>query len=172
MSFAMISPGVLLSVFCCLAYAIAAGRFCSQFLETSKAKEKLFVFIYVSGIMVLMAAYEQYKLPYIVYGLSEHLFFLGITVFLFQEELQKKLLTASILITVKTLVWGFSQSFFCCVTLVLLHVVKGETEPLIAAREEYVIICLTVATGIWVMGMLSKSLKSVLDGKMKNGMRC
>lgn len=38
---------------------------------------------------------------------------------------------------------------------------------MIAAREEYVIICLTVATGIWVMGMLSKSLKSVLDGKMK-----
>lgn len=112
MSLATIPWSGLISTLCCLAYAIAAGRFCSQFLETSKVKEKLFIFIYFSGIMTFMAVYEYYNLPYIVYGLSEHCFFLGMTVLLFQAEMEKKLLTASILITVRTLVWGFCQSFF------------------------------------------------------------
>ncbi len=167
MSLVTIPWGVLLSALCCLAYAIAAGRFCRRFLETSKIKEKLFVCIYFCGIMAFMAAYEYYKLPYIVYGLSEHLFLLGMTALLFRAEMEKKLLTASILITVRTLVWGFCQSFFSCIALVLLHVAKGETESMIANREEYVIICLTFATGIWVISLLPKYLKSVLDGKMR-----
>lgn len=37
---------------------------------------------------------------------------------------------------------------------------------MIGIRGEYVIICLTFATGIWIIGLLSKCLKSVLDGKM------
>lgn len=167
MSLVTIPWDVLISVSCCLAYAIAAGRFCNQFLETSKAKEKLFILTYFSGIMAFMAVYEHCKLPYIVYGLSEHLFFLGMTALLFQSEMEKKLLTASILIAVRTLVWGFGQSFFSCIVLVILHVVKGEMEPVIGIWEEYVIICLTFATGIWVIGLLSKYLKSVLDGKMR-----
>ena len=167
MSLSTIPWNVLLSALCCLAYAIAAGRFCSRFLETTRIKEKLFVFIYFCGIMAFMAAYEHYGFSYIVYSLSEHLFFLGITALLFRAKMEKKLLTASILITVRTLVWGFCQSFFSCITLVLLHVVKGETEPMIANWEEYVIICLTFAAGIWVISLLPRYLKSVLDGKMR-----
>lgn len=167
MNWGTIPWGVLISALCCLAYTITVSRFCNQYLETSRIKERLFIFIYFGGTMALMALYEYYGIPYIAYALSEHLFFLGMTALLFQAEAEKKILTASILITVRTLVWGFCQSFFSCLTLVLLHAVKGEPESVMDIRGEYLIICLTFATGILAIGLLAKHLKSVLNGKTR-----
>lgn len=167
MNWETVPLGILLSALCNLAYTIAVSRFYRQYLETSKRKEKLFICIYFGGIMTLMALYEQYGFPYIVYALSEHFFFLGMTVWLFQDKGEKKILTASLLITVRTLVWEFCQSFFFGLTLVFLHTVNGEMEPVIDIWGEYLILCFTFAIGIWVIRFLEKQLKPVLNGKIR-----
>ncbi len=149
----------------CLFYLWMAGRFCKEHLETSKKKEALFVFLSFGGGLLLDIGRGLSLFPYLCAVALEHLWFMGLVLWLFQAEREKKILAASMLMTVVTLVENFCVSSLSCLELFFQRVVTQIPNPVSQEWKTGLIggisLCMAAAALYW----LSKRLTSIFDGK-------
>ncbi|MBD5445042.1 MAG: GHKL domain-containing protein [Lachnospiraceae bacterium] len=145
----------------------AIDVFCKKFLEVSKEKEKLFLLFLFSGKMLLFVLSVFCGLPFIIHALFRHALVIGLVMLSFQTDWEKKLLAASISITVITLVVDFCDSFLSVLVLFILHNIKGIPVPIIEVREAYLTAYIASAIAVFMLIWLSKRLKYVFFPKIK-----
>lgn len=87
---------IIVPMLCSMIYAFAAKGFCKKYLETTKAKERVFVVLLFCGCLMMRIVSENWNLLYIVSALLIHIYSLGLVVLLFKEEIEKKILAAAI----------------------------------------------------------------------------
>ena len=121
-------------------------------------------FLFLFGVrMIINIVNQSTQIPYIIFAILNHIFFMGLVVLLFQEDMEKKILAASIMITVETMVMDFCCSFFSC----LAYVVKKLQEPFLGMYGDVLITYLGLAMEILVIHCLSKYFHSVFHGKIR-----
>lgn len=145
----------------------AIDVFCKKYLEESKEKEKLFLLFLFIGKMVLSVLSVFCGLPFIIHALFRHALVIGLVMLFFQADWEKKLLAASISITVITLVVDFCDSFLAVLVLFILHNIKGIPIPIIEVREAYLTAYIASAIAVFMLIWLSKRLKYIFYPKIK-----
>ncbi|MDE6663547.1 MAG: ATP-binding protein [Lachnospiraceae bacterium] len=145
----------------------AIDVFCKKYLEVSKEKEKLFLLFLFIGKMSLSVLSVFCGLPFIIHALFRHALVIGLVMLFFQADWEKKLLAASISITVITLVVDFCDSFLSVLVLFILHNIKGIPIPIIEVREAYLTAYIASAIAVFMLIWLSKRLKYVFYPKIK-----
>lgn len=148
-----------------LAYLWAAGKFCKRYLETSRKKELLFVTLSFAGWLFLNVLNRKYFALHMFFLLAEHVLFTGLVVLLFRVGWEKKILAASILMTVMRLVLNITEPCFSCLVLFYKHMVKKIPEPFLNEVEAGVICYIGFCLVILIILRLSKYLTSVFCGK-------
>lgn len=101
-------------------YTWVLVRFCSRWLGGARTKEWVVVSLLLAAYISLALPYEAYHIPYILYAFLRHLLFLGLVLFLFHGNKEKKLLVTVVLITMEELALNFSNSFFSCLLILFL----------------------------------------------------
>ncbi len=156
---------VLIAVPCYLGYLCMADKFCKKYLRASKKNELLFVMISFCGGLFLNIANRRYPAPHILYAMLYNILFTGLVLLLFQAGWEKKILAASLLMTVWRLVGNIVTPILICLVLFCKHIVKKIPEPFLSEWEsgviDYVSWCLVVLA---IYGM-SKHLIAVFHGK-------
>ena len=152
---------------CNLLYIWSMKFLYKKYLSSSRVRDRLFILILFSGWMTMDIVNEIYSIPYIVWAFVHHIFFIGLVVLVFQEDIAKKILVASVLITVTTLVGDFFESFFSCVGLVFLHAVKNNPEPFFNRWETCLLMYLTFVIEIAVIYGISRQDISIFHSNMK-----
>lgn len=147
--------------------AWAIDVFCKKFLEVSKEKEKLFLLFLFSGRIALYIIHIFCSDPFIIDAIFRHTLVIGLILLLFQADWEKKLLAASISITVITLVVDFCDSFLSVLVLFLLHNIKGIPVPFIEVREAYLTAYIAYAIAVFMLIWLSEPLKYVFYPRIK-----
>lgn len=155
-------------VLCYLMDAFSVRWFCGKYFDCAKEKERLFMGSCFGGAILLNILNRYLAISYIFKAAMRHLLLLALIVWLFCGNGKKKILAASLLITIRTLVWTFCQSFLCVLTLVFLHTVKKVEEPFIGVRGEYVIAFLAFGAGAAAVAVLAGHLWSVFADKTEN----
>ncbi len=148
-----------------LGYLWMADKFCKKYLETSKRNELLFVISYFCGWLLMEIVNRCYHVPYIFHVLLSHIFFMGLVLLLFQADVEKKILAASLLMLITILVKNFCGSFLSCLFLLFLHTVKKIPEPFLGGKVDYLISCASLLVVISAIYWMSKHLMSVFYGK-------
>lgn len=153
--------GIFVKLLCYLGYIYVAEKFCKEYLEISQINEKLFVIFNFCGGVLMYAVSKCYSIPNIALALLNHTFFIGLILLLFRKNTEKKILVASILITITTLVENFCTSFFSCFMLLWLHTVKNIAVPLLGEGETNLIVFLSLSVTILVIYWGAKYFTSV-----------
>lgn len=159
--------GVFIPILCCLGYLWAVTKCCKAYLEISPRREKLFVIVLFTIGILLNAIDERYHVPNILFALLSHICLIGLMLVLFQGDAEKKILIASILITVSTLAGNFFASFFAVMALVWMHTWKHISVPFLNEWEISLIACVSLIIEILAIYGMSKRLRSVLYGKTR-----
>ncbi|MDE7250642.1 MAG: GHKL domain-containing protein [Lachnospiraceae bacterium] len=156
---------ILITAPCYLGYLCMADKFCKKYLRTSKKNELLFVVLSFCGCLFLNIANRRYPTPHIFYAMLYNILFIGLVLLLFQAGWGKKILAASMLMTVRILVGNIATPLLVCLVLFCKHIVKKIPEPFLSKWEsgaiDYVSWCL-VALAIYG---ISKHLIAVFHGK-------
>lgn len=158
---------VFTAIPCYLAYIWAVNYFCKKYLLISRVREKVFVIFLFSGWLFINIINEGYSVPYIVFSLFHHAFFISLVLLLFEADIEKKVLVSSVLIAVTTLVGNFCESFFSCVGLLLLHTVKNIPEPFFNRWEACLLVYIRFAIVMVAIYYMSKPVLSIFHSKMK-----
>ncbi len=151
---------VWFAIVCFLGYAWAADRFCKSCLEITKKKEILFVFLLWGGCLAAQAI-----LPAAFPMLVQVILPVVLTILLFQGGWEKKILAASVVLTVITLAGNFCGSSMCCLLLVWLHMVKGIQEPFLTGGMSSAAECVSFAIVIALLCGMAESSADVFAGK-------
>ena len=151
-----------------LLYLWAADQFCKKFFKISKKKELLFAIILFSGWLILEIVNQQYFISYVFFAFMSHAILMGSVLLLFQGDIEKKLLAASILITIRSLTGDFCGSLFSCLTLFWLHTGRHVAIPFLSELESYLIVWASFIMVILALHWIKDYLGSVLDGKPGN----
>lgn len=151
---------------CYLGYAYAAGRFCKSCLETTRRKEVLFTVLFWSGWMA-GAGIRHGPIPDIIFMILQCACLTVLVLLLFRGEIEKKMLAASMLLAVFTLVGNFCDSALSCLLLVWLHTVKKIPEPFSGERMMGVSACISTAFVILFLYGMSGRAASVFHGKSR-----
>lgn len=147
-----------------LGYLWAAGKFCKKFLGASKRRERLFLPVSFCGWLLCGILG---RLSFVLYAFSVFLYpacFIGLVVLLFQSDRGKRILAASMLVTVR-LIADFSASFLSCLELIFLHVVKKIPEPFTKQWVIGLISGIGYCFAILAVRWMSKHLETVFCGK-------
>lgn len=120
---------------CYLGYIYGADSFCKKYLEISRTKETLFVILFFCGGIYLNLWNVYWSVPYILPASCMHILLLSLVVLLFRGGMEKKILAASVLITITTLAVNFLESFLSCLMLLWLHVGKHIEHPFLGEWE-------------------------------------
>lgn len=158
---------ILISIPYYLGYIWAIGQFCKKFFNISKINEIKFIFVCIIGQLSMNVIHERYAIPYILYTLIHHAFYMGLVILLFQADIGKKILASSILITLTALLGDFCGSFLCCIGLFFLHTVKKVPEPFLNDRDSYLILYVSFFILILAICAISRRLVSVFNGKSR-----
>ncbi len=153
-----------LSFVCCLGYAWCVSRFLTRHLGGRPAEGRIFGGLFFCGHAAVTLAIERemYGLPYILYAMCGHVLLIGLAMAVFRAKKEKKLLAAVILMVLTSLLWNFSESFMCCVSLSFIHMAGGgcgwaaEGMGIWADRALQILTCAAGMIGVeWASGHLS-----------------
>ena len=153
----------IVTYLCYLGYIGAVCSFCKMFLKNLAINKKVFFLVLFGGEIFLNRFRMWLGLPYISLLLN-YIFFALCLFAAFRETTAKKILSAAILITVKTLVWNFSCSFFSCLLLVGENLTTGSTY--IGFTADYVIGGISYLVAAAVVLALKKALIPVFENEM------
>lgn len=150
---------------CYLGYIGAVCNFCTLFLKHFTINKKVFVFVLFGGEILLNCFRMSTGLPYISL-LINYIFFVFWLHVTFKEKTAQKLLSAAILITVKTLVWNFAGSFLSCLFLIGLNLLSGGEITGIGFTADYVISGFSYLVAAAVVLALKKALVPVFENEI------
>jgi len=150
---------------CYLLYLWMAGRFCKKNLEASGKKEALFVFLSFGGCLLSNIGRGLSLIPYLCASALEHLWLMGLVLWLFQTGREKKILAASMLMTVVTLVGNFCASFLSCLALLFQHMVTQIPNPILNEWEIGLIGGISLCLAAAALYQMSKRFTPVFYGK-------
>ena len=156
---------ILAEVPCYFGYLCMADRFCKKYMEVSKKNELVFIILSFSCWMFLSIINRQYYIPQIFLMIFENIFFMVLVLLLYKADREKKILAASILMLVMTLVRNFFGAFLSCLFLFFQHTVNNIPEPFFNELEFGLIDCMSFGMVILVVYWMSKHLKAVFYGK-------
>lgn len=158
---------ILISTPYYLGYIWAIGQFCKKFFNIPKRNEIIFISACFVGQSFMNVINERYAIPYIIYILIHHAFYMGLVILLFRADIEKKILASSILIALTALLGEFCGSFLCCIGLFFLHTVKNVPEPFLNEWETYLILYIDFIIVILAICAMSRRLVSVFYGKSR-----
>jgi len=158
---------VSMVILCYSGYIYGVDKFCKEYLEISRINEKIFVLLLFGSRVFINIVNRYCVIPDIFFILLNRLFFIGLILMLFQRNTEKKILVASILITVTTLIENFFVSFFSCLALFFLHTVKSIAAPFLTEQGTSLIVCISLVIVILVIHWMGKGLMSVFYYKTK-----
>lgn len=104
--------GFMVFLFCYIGYIAELYRFSERYLEHFRIDKKVFIIllpVMEAGINTLN---ERVSIPYILLIMISHILYLGLFCLFFSDSPAKKIFTAMLLITVRTIVLNFGCSFF------------------------------------------------------------
>ena len=158
---------VSIMIVCYLGYICAVDKFCKKYLEISRINERVFVLFLFGGRGFMNFMNRYCVIPDIFFILLNRIFFIGLVLLLFQRNTEKKILAASILITVTTLVQNFFVSFLSCLALFYLHTVKSIAVPFLREREFRLIVCISLVIAVLAIHWAAKHFVSVFYCKTR-----
>ena len=139
--------------------------FCKQYFEITVFKERLFILFLFTASLLTDIIYMHIPFPYIILMLLHHIIIIGFVLLFFQADTGRKLLAASVLIAVITMLGNFCESILCSAALFFLHTAGEIEEPFLADWHGYLIVCIRVAVVILVIYRMSNWFTSVFQGK-------
>ncbi len=142
----------LIMVLCYSGYLLASLQFCKGYVSISKKKEQLFVIFSLAVWLLLNFAAGYVPIPYFILMLLGRLFFAGFVLLFFSGAFGGKILAASLLMAVMTLVQTFCESLLWCLLLFFIHM-AGIPYP---EQADYLIACVSLGMAAWVVYRLSK----------------
>ena len=142
----------LIMVLCYSGYLLASLQFCKGYVSISKKKEQLFVIFSLALWLLLNFAAGYVPIPYFILMLLGRLFFAGFVLLFFSGAFGGKILAASLLMAVMTLVQTFCESLLWCLLLFFIHM-AGIPYP---EQADYLIACVSLGMAAWVVYRLSK----------------
>lgn len=155
------SADIFISILYYFVYVCAADKFCKKYLQISRINEKLFIFFGFSGLMLIDIMRKSYSVMGILAYFLNNALFIGLILLFFRKDIEKKILAASIFVTVTTLAGNFFASFFSCLVLIWKHTVGNIAVPFTNEWEDVFIACISLAMVILAVYWLSKHLGSV-----------
>ena len=158
---------ILIIAPCYLGYLCVADKFCKKILESSKKNELLFVIFSFVSWLTLNIVSRWFLVPHIFSVTVEHILFMGLVLMFFRESREKKILAASVLIIVMTLVSTFFTSFLSCFVLLFQHMMRSVSEPLLSEWETGVISGISCCFVIFAIYWLSGRMEPIFCGKRK-----
>ncbi|MDE5679623.1 MAG: GHKL domain-containing protein, partial [Lachnospiraceae bacterium] len=158
---------IISEILYCFGCLWAADKFCKRLLGISKRNELLFMIFYCGGRLFLELARRRGPVPYIFLVLSNHMFFMGLVLLLFRADVEKKMLAASLFMTITTLVEGFCESFLSCLFLVFRYIVKQLQTPFLREWETVVIANVSLLMAILTVYRMAGLLMPVFYGKAR-----
>ncbi len=155
---------IFITILCYFGYAFATITFCRKYLEVSQTNERLF-YIFLFCSKAFLYGISKYNfVASIFFSLLSHLIFIGFIAFLFRGSIEKKVLTASILIVITTLAANFFQSFLSALALFWMHVAKKISDPILGEWEANLIYWISCVMAILAIRFISKHFLSVFYG--------
>lgn len=167
MSEAMQFNEILISILILACYTLAVCHLCSKCFEITLTKKLLFVISLFTPLLLTDIIYICNPFPYIILMLLNHIIIIGSVLLFFQADTEKKLLAASVLIAVITILGDFCESVLCCAALFLLHTAGGIEEPLLAEWYDYPIVCIRITVIILAIYRMSNRFTSLFHGKTR-----
>lgn len=158
---------MIIAVLYCLSSTWAIDRFCIKHFDTPPFKRRLFVILLFTGLLCTDVMALWYLIPHIVFALLSHIIIIGLILLSFRADIGKKLLAASVLIAVITMLGNFCDSFLCALALSFLHTINGIEEPFLADWHAYLISCVHIAAVSLTIGGMSERFISVFRDKTR-----
>ncbi|MCX4270185.1 MAG: GHKL domain-containing protein [Lachnospiraceae bacterium] len=151
----------------CLGYIGVIYMFCKKYLDITRTNEKIFVVSLFVGKIGFYTLCRYGFISNIIFVVWEHLFFVGLMVAVFREEIEKKLLAASMLIAATTLTENFFIACFSGLMLWFLHMVKRVPNPVLSTWQSDGIVCISWGIVILAVYWLTRCSESVFECKTK-----
>ncbi len=161
---------VFLPLIAYLLYVWRVSHFFRKHLKGTWREEGVFAGLLLAVMGGLMALYLKYTdIPYILYAMCSHGVFVGLVMAVFRDEREKKLLAAVILLVMGSLILNFSESFLCCLGLILTHMTAGGGQiATTGVWTDRIIMLMTYGAGTSAIMLLSKPLEAVFEEKRKS----
>lgn len=179
---------MIIEALCYAGYLLAAASFCGKYLgasdfcalhdfdeshdfnkshdfDKSHKKEWLFVLLSLAGGLLVNMVNLWNPGMYILYSMLSHIIFIGLVLALFRADREKKVLAASMLLIVRTLVVSFWESGLSCLALFLRHTITKVPEPFLHEREGILILCVSSAAAVWALCLVSKRAAPIFSSK-------
>lgn len=152
---------------CYTAYFWTAKKFCKAYLDILPVCENLFIGILFAGWALQSVMIKYWHVSDIFFAMLGHILFMGLVVLLFQGTIEKKILAASMLMTVTVMVENFCSACLSCVALIWMHVRKDIPVPFLGEWEIRLIAGSSLFMGILAVCWLSNHPVSAFCGKTK-----
>lgn len=141
---------------------LAVCRVCSKCLKKYAVNRIVFTAVSLCGGLCFNGFMEWSDIPYISILFGDVLFVCWVTA-VFRETMAKKVLTAAVLITVKTLVCNFADSFFTVLYLAAGHMISGGKMISTTFTEGDILGGIAFLTGAAVILGLQNALCEILE---------
>ena len=148
-------------------YTWAINKFCKKHFETTIIREISFILLLFTAMLIVNMIYTHYFIPHIIYTLLTHIIIIGLVLLFFRADPGKKILAASVLIAIITMLGNFCDSLLCFLALCMLHTIKGIPEPFLSDWHGYLITCIHIAAVILTIYGISERFESVFYGKTR-----
>ena len=158
---------MLTSIVLWACYTWAISKFCKKHFEITVIKEVSFILLLFTAMLIVNMISTHYFIPHIICALLSHIILIGLVLLFFRAEFGKKILAASVLIAIITMLGDFCDSLLCFLTLYILHTVKGIPEPFIADWHGYLITGIHIASVTLAIYGMTGRFESVFSGKTR-----
>ena len=148
-------------------YTWAINKFCKKHFETTIIREISFILLLFTAMLIVNMISTHYFIPHIIYTLLTHIIIVGLVLLFFRADPGKKILAASVLIAIITMLGNFCDSLLCFLSLCMLHTIKGIPEPFLSDWHGYLITCIHIAAVILTIYGISERFESVFSGKTR-----
>lgn len=156
----------LLIMICYAGYAWSLVGFCKQYLECTKGKAWLFGLLIFVGCISLTVAGDVWNISYILIVFIRYIAFFAMVLLLFRGDVEKKLLITAIILTLKELVWNFSNSLLSCFLILVWKAMKWNMDMIFELWMGKWIGCLGLGVLILVIRLLAGRFVSVFRDKV------
>lgn len=141
--------------------------FCKHYFEITVFKERLFILSLFTASLLTSIIYMHTPFPYIILMLLYHIIIIGFVLLFFRADTGRKLLAASVLIAVITMLGNFCESVLCSAALFILHTAGGIEEPFLADWQAFLITCIEITVVVLTIYRMSNRFASVFYGKTR-----